>query len=87
MAEDAPSLAVQAAYVRDKAAAERDVRARAVLESAATTLAYHAAHPALMKACAYFLRASPDMAAFFENNPDARIAAIGKKGELSRNDE
>lgn len=79
-----PSVARQAARVRDMAARANDPAIAADLEAAAETLDYHARHPALMKACAYFLQ-SPDVAAVFKDFPDAKFAGYGKQGEFSSN--
>lgn len=84
MSEDAgPSVATQAATVRDCAAREEDPRRRAALEAAARTLQYHSERPAIMRACAYFEKNAPWSMEFFNTFPDARFSAVGEHGELS----
>lgn len=70
-----PSLAMQAGAVRHVAATAPDTL-RPALEAAARTLDYHAAHPALMKAVAYFEKQAPHVLEAFAALPDARIADL-----------
>ena len=82
MSNERTSVEMQAGAVRHMTANAPDHLRRA-LEDAAATLDYHAKHPALFKAVAYFLHTAPVLSEFFEANPDVRISAVGKKGELS----
>lgn len=80
-----PSLAMQAARVRDLAAREPNPVTRAEAEAAAATLQFCADNPAVLRACAYFLKAAPWMADFLKDNPDVKIAAVrGPMGAIER---
>ena len=74
--EARPSLAMQAARVRDMAAREPNPVSRAEAEAAAVTLQFCADNPAILRAVAYFLKAAPWVADFLTDNPDVKIAAV-----------
>lgn len=78
---DRPSISAQAGAVRH-VAATAPAHLRADLDAAIETLDYHAAHPALMRACAYFLKSAPSMGAVFDTFPEARITAIRSHDDL-----
>lgn len=78
--EARPSLAMQAARVRDLAAREPNPVARAEAEEAAATLQYCADNQPVLRACAYFLAKSPWVGEFLTANPDIKIDAVNIPG-------
>lgn len=75
MSGEPPSVAMQAGAVRH-VAATAPATLRPALEAAARTLDYHAAHPALMRAVAYFEKEAPGVVAAFVSDPNLKIAGL-----------
>lgn len=90
MSGDAPiSVAEAANSVRHMVGQAPNARLKSALEYAVTVLDYHASHPELMSACAFFLKHQPATEDVLRLFVGARITAVRGLGDddTGRDDE